>query len=99
MERRDAIRMGVLSDPEKPTSLKDAITPVGTCQDMCPEFERVERIVQKMTDGCEKVGVFKLVNWAWLIHLRPGHFLVTRHQGAVRGIHGQEVSKIRSWLR
>ena len=54
-ERRDAIRNGFLADPDRPTSLKNAITPVGTCQDMCPEFERVERIVQSMVDGCEKV--------------------------------------------
>ena len=26
---------------------------------MCPEFERVERIVQEMVDGCEKVGVLQ----------------------------------------
>ena len=54
-ERKDAIRNGVLADPDKPTSLAHAITPVGTCQDMCPEYERVERIVQLMVDGCEKV--------------------------------------------
>ena len=54
-ERKDAIKNGFLSDPEKPTSLAHAITPVGTCQDMCPEFERVERIVQLMVDGSEKV--------------------------------------------
>ena len=54
-ERKEAIRRGVLADPDKPTSLANAITPVGTCQDMCPEFERVERIVQQMVDGCEKV--------------------------------------------
>ena len=54
-ERKDAIRNGFLADPDKPTSLAHAITPVGTCQDMCPEFERVERIVQLMVDNCEKV--------------------------------------------
>ena len=47
----------MLADPDKPTSLANAITPVGTCQDMCPEFERVERIVQLMVDPCEKVGL------------------------------------------
>lgn len=58
MKRKDAIRNGSLADPDKPTSLANAITPVGTCQDMCPEFERVERIVQLMVDGCEKVVLF-----------------------------------------
>lgn len=54
-ERKEAIKNGFLADPEKPTSLAHAITPVGTCQDMCPEFERVERIVQMMVDASEKV--------------------------------------------
>jgi hypothetical protein len=44
-----------LADPEKKTSLDKAITPVGTCTDMCPEFERVERIVQNMVEKPEKV--------------------------------------------
>lgn len=54
-ERRDAIKNGSLADPDKPTSLANAITPVGTCEDMCPRFERVERIVQLMVDNSEKV--------------------------------------------
>ena len=58
-ERKDAINNGFLADPDKPTSLAHAITPVGTCQDMCPEFERVERIVQLMVDGSEKVWARK----------------------------------------
>jgi nuclear mRNA export protein SAC3 len=45
-----------LADPEKKTSLDKAITPVGTCTDMCPEFERVERIVQNMVEKPEKVS-------------------------------------------
>lgn len=44
-----------MADPNQPTSLKKAIRPVGTCTSMCPEFERVERIVQKMVDRSEKV--------------------------------------------
>ena len=64
-ERKDAIRDGFLANPDKPTSLANAITPVGTCQDMCPEFERVERIVQLMVDGSEKVK-----RWAQIF--RPG---------------------------
>lgn len=55
-ERKDAIKNGFLADPDKPTSLANAITPVGTCQDMCPQFERVERIVQNLVDGSERVG-------------------------------------------
>lgn len=44
-----------MADPNQPMSLNKAITPVGTCTSMCPEFERVERIVQKMVDKSEKV--------------------------------------------
>ncbi|OJI88981.1 hypothetical protein ASPTUDRAFT_35080 [Aspergillus tubingensis CBS 134.48] len=53
-EREKAIREGLMADPNQPTSLNQAITPVGTCTSMCPEFERVERIVQKMVDKSEK---------------------------------------------
>ena len=42
-ERVQAIKNGFLADPDKPRRLADAITPVGTCPDMCPEFERVDR--------------------------------------------------------
>lgn len=36
--------------------LEDAIDFRGTCQSMCPEFERVEREVQKMLDVLEMVS-------------------------------------------
>ncbi|GAM86692.1 hypothetical protein ANO11243_047110 [Dothideomycetidae sp. 11243] len=45
-ERKHAIRNGFLADPDKPRTLAEAITPVGTCPDKCAEFERLERIVQ-----------------------------------------------------
>jgi hypothetical protein len=45
-----------MADPNQPMSLNKAITPVGTCTSMCPQFERVERIVQKMVDKSEKVS-------------------------------------------
>lgn len=60
-ERKIAIREGFLADPEKKTTLAEAITPVGTCQDMCPDFERVERIVQHAVDKCERVGSYMLM--------------------------------------
>ncbi|KAM3417660.1 SAC3 family protein 1 [Cercospora zeina] len=46
-ERKDAIRKGLMSDPDKPMRLSEAITPVGTCQSMCAEYERVQRVVQR----------------------------------------------------
>ncbi|KAK0265408.1 actin cytoskeleton and mitosis protein [Friedmanniomyces endolithicus] len=45
-ERAGAILQGLIADPDKPRSLAEAITPVGTCQDMCAEFERVQRAAQ-----------------------------------------------------
>ena len=36
-----------MPDPNVPRNLADAITLVGTCQDMCPEYERVRRVVQR----------------------------------------------------
>ena len=65
-ERKDAIRDGFLADPDRPRKLKDAITPKGTCQDMCPQFERVERIVQKMVDGMEKVRNGRKTHRRWI---------------------------------
>lgn len=44
-----------MADPNQPMTLNKAITPVGTCTTMCPAFESVERIVQKMVDKSEKV--------------------------------------------
>lgn len=46
-ERANAIRQGQIADPDKPRSLSEAVTPAGICQDMCAEYERVQRVVQK----------------------------------------------------
>ncbi|KAI6024208.1 hypothetical protein EDC04DRAFT_2725458 [Pisolithus marmoratus] len=42
-ERKKAIAEGKMDDPLVQKSLKDAITMVGTCLDMCPRFERYRR--------------------------------------------------------
>ena len=42
-ERKKAIADGKMDDPLVQKSLKDAITMVGTCKDMCPRFERYRR--------------------------------------------------------
>ncbi|KAG0129764.1 hypothetical protein HOY82DRAFT_610192 [Tuber indicum] len=52
-ERRDAIANGTIDDPDVPKRLEDALDFVGTCMDMCPEFERVERSVQHSVDPLE----------------------------------------------
>jgi hypothetical protein len=54
-ERRNAIANGFMADPDVPRSLEDAITTIGTCEDSCPEYERVTRIVQKDVNGPEMV--------------------------------------------
>lgn len=53
-ERATAIANGSFADPDRPRSLADAITPVGTCQDKCPDFERLERITQNDVWEAEK---------------------------------------------
>lgn len=52
-KREAYIARGVLPDPARPGSLKDAIKLVGTCEDMCPEYEQLEREVQKELDKLE----------------------------------------------
>ena len=54
-----AIADGFLADPDRPRTLAEAITPVGTCQDMCAEFERVERVVQNDVWGPEVVRLLE----------------------------------------
>ncbi|KAI8137919.1 SAC3/GANP/Nin1/mts3/eIF-3 p25 family-domain-containing protein [Fennellomyces sp. T-0311] len=53
-EREEAIRLGLIDDPNTPRRLEDAIDFRGTCQSMCPDFELVEREVQHMLDPLEK---------------------------------------------
>ncbi|KAK3820498.1 MAG: SAC3/GANP/Nin1/mts3/eIF-3 p25 family-domain-containing protein, partial [Linnemannia gamsii] len=54
-ERQDAIRQGTIPDPDKPRRLEDAISFVGTCMDMSPEFERHEREYQTNVEKFEKI--------------------------------------------
>ncbi|KAF9935129.1 hypothetical protein FBU30_007508 [Linnemannia zychae] len=54
-EREEAIRRGDIPDPSKPRRLEDAIAFVGTCTDMCPEFERHEREYQQNIEKFEKI--------------------------------------------
>lgn len=61
-ERAAAIRNGLLADPNKRTRLEDAITVVGTCQDMCPQFERIQRIREQAVERPEKVKEITLYN-------------------------------------
>ncbi|KAF9584023.1 hypothetical protein BGW38_007828, partial [Lunasporangiospora selenospora] len=63
-EREEAIRQGTIPDPTKPRRLEDAITFVGTCMDMCPEYERHEREYQTSLEKFEKIPGTDSVNHA-----------------------------------
>ena len=52
-QRNEYIAAGVLPDPERPGALSEASQFRGTCMDMCPEYERLEREVQKELDRLE----------------------------------------------
>lgn len=52
--RASLIRAGFLDDPDKPKKLSEAIDFKGTCEDMCPEFEKITRIVEHDVQGAEK---------------------------------------------
>ena len=54
-ERASAIKDGLIPDPNRRRRLEDASNLVGTCSDMCPEFERVEREFQHAVDKWELV--------------------------------------------
>lgn len=48
-----------MADPDKQTTLAEAITLVGTCQEMCAEFERVDRLRQNDVWPQEKDPITK----------------------------------------
>lgn len=54
-ERKLALEMGLIDDPDKPRSLSDAIRFAGTCEDMCPEFEMHQREYQNNVEKWEIV--------------------------------------------
>ena len=45
-------------NPDGPMRLQDAVPHRGTCQDMCPEFERVRRIVENDLKKPEYVSFY-----------------------------------------
>ena len=54
--RAALIRVGLLDDPDKPKKLSEALEFKGTCEDMCPDFERVSRIMDLRIDPNEREG-------------------------------------------
>ncbi|KAL7267977.1 actin cytoskeleton and mitosis protein [Rhizina undulata] len=53
-ERRRLIEIGAIDDPDKPKTLEEAIDFNGTCEDMCPFHEAIQRTVQAMLDRLER---------------------------------------------
>lgn len=97
-----AIKKGLMADPNQPTFLHQAITPVGTCTSMCPEFERVERIVQKMVDKSEKVQILH-ESMIYVAHKLTPCNPVSSFLDKFTAVYGNEnveaISKISSRLR
>lgn len=54
-QRISDIQRGLIPDPLKAMRLDEATDFVGTCQEMCPEWEREEREYQKSVDLWERV--------------------------------------------
>lgn len=52
-ERQRAIDNGLIDDPDRPKSLNQALKFVGTCQDMCPLYEREQREYQNSLEKWE----------------------------------------------
>ena len=52
--RTSLIRAGYLDDPDKPKKLSEAIDFMGTCEDMCPEYEKIVRVMEHDVPGPEK---------------------------------------------
>lgn len=92
-----------MADPNQPTSLNQAITPVGTCTSMCPEFERVERIVQKMVDKSEKVLLICHFSVFIVPRLRTASIAVSSSFDEYLAVYGNEnaqaISKVSCRLR
>lgn len=68
---------------------------------MCPEFERVERIVQLMVDGCEKVGALQQRGRAErrsLIRMGIDIKPVIAIEISMRRVYGQKISAVCCWL-
>lgn len=48
------IKNNCIDDPDKPKKLSEAIDFKGTCEDMCPEFEKITRIMENDVKNPEK---------------------------------------------
>ncbi|KXS18868.1 hypothetical protein M427DRAFT_177974 [Gonapodya prolifera JEL478] len=51
--KRSYVAQGKMADPDLPRSLDDAVHMEGECEEMCPVFERYERVSQQGVDSWE----------------------------------------------
>ena len=50
------VKSGLIPDPLKPMRLDEATDFLGTCEEMCPEWQREEREYQKSVEIWERVS-------------------------------------------
>ncbi len=53
--RKILMNAGLIDDPDKPKKLSEAIDFKGTCEEMCPRFEQVARIMEHDVKNLERV--------------------------------------------
>ncbi|KAJ3117410.1 hypothetical protein HK098_006253 [Nowakowskiella sp. JEL0407] len=82
--RKEYVRLGKMSDGAR--ALKDAITFVGECLDMCPEYERYEREAHNGLDPLERIPGTDFVD-----HMRA----VKRYRRSAAGDPDQMPSDVR----
>lgn len=52
--RKVLMDAGLIDDPDKPKKLSEAIDFKGTCEEMCPRFEQITRIMERDVKALEK---------------------------------------------
>ncbi|KFY33521.1 hypothetical protein V494_07557 [Pseudogymnoascus sp. VKM F-4513 (FW-928)] len=52
--RTELMKKGLIDDPDKPKKLSEAIDFKGTCDEMCPRFEQMDRIIKNDVKELEK---------------------------------------------
>ncbi len=68
--RAKAIRDGLIPDPKRRARLEEAFNLVGTCKDMCPEFEREQREYQRAVDKWELVRYAHVMIHHCILHMK-----------------------------
>ncbi|KAI9149180.1 SAC3 family protein 1 [Paramyrothecium foliicola] len=65
--RASLTKAGIIDDPEKRKTLQDAIDFKGICEDMCPEYEKIQRITELDVHQPEKDASTTYANTARMI--------------------------------